>query len=104
MMARDGNGRFVAGSGTAGPGRKQGSKNKVPQGIKEAVLWVAERLNESPGKSLLDVADADPAWFWEKVYGKMLPKNVEMSGEIGIKALTDDQLRDLLAQLRKSQA
>lgn len=99
---RDKNGRFTGKK--PGPGRPKGCKNQVPQGIKESVLWVANRLNETSDKSLMAAAEKDPSWFWEKIYSKMLPKNVDITGEIGVKALTDEQLNELLAKLRSGQA
>lgn len=85
-MARDGNGRFVAGSGTAGPGRKQGSKNKLPSDLKGKVLAITNQL-EAEGKGLYDEASSDPKWFYENFLKVLLPKKVEaeVEGELILK-------------------
>lgn len=63
----------------AGPGRPKGSKNKLPRGLKEKVLAVAELLEEQ-GKSLEDEALKDPPWFYVNFIKPMLPKDVVVSG------------------------
>ena len=86
-MARDDKGRFLKGdSSIAGPGRKKGSKNKLPKGLREKVLAITEQL-EAEGKGLDDEARADPKWFYENFVKPLLPKKIEaeVEGELVLK-------------------
>jgi hypothetical protein len=60
-------------------GRKQGSRNKLTQGIKEAIEGAFTELG---GKDwLVKVAKSDPAVFCA-LLGKLLPKQLEHSGDL----------------------
>ena len=62
-------------------GRKQGSRNKVTQGLKEAI---EAAFTELGGKDwLVKLAKSDPAVFCA-LLGKLLPKQLEHSGELNI--------------------
>ena len=63
-------------------GRPKGSKNKLPRGLVEKVLHIAEKL-EREGKGLEDCARQDPGWFYKHFVVPLLPKNVEVTGADG---------------------
>jgi hypothetical protein len=69
-MVRDSKGRFIK-----GPGRKPGTKNKLPRALAAKVIHVCEEL-EKEGKSLLDEARKDPRWFYAIFIRTLLPKGI----------------------------
>lgn len=70
----------------AGKGRPKGALNKVPKQYKisarERVDEVDAELTEA-GQGLAVQAKLNPQWFYEKVWVKILPKPVEVSGSDG---------------------
>jgi hypothetical protein len=62
-------------------GRVKGSKNKLQRDSREHVLETAARL-ERDGLGLYEWAKNSPDEFW-KLYGKTLPRPVEVSGPDG---------------------
>ena len=63
------------------PGRPKGSKNKSPARIVDKIIEIDGQL-ELDGKGLLDCAKQNPKWFYEKIFVKILPKPVDISGDI----------------------
>jgi hypothetical protein len=64
-------------------GRTKGTPNKLPRDIKTRVLAIAEKLEEE-GKGLEDEARKDPNWFYTNFLKPMLPKDVSVSGDVGL--------------------
>lgn len=74
-------GKRRVGDGTPGPGRPKGSQNKVTKDLRQMVL---SALDQAGGELYLATqADENPAAFLALV-GKCLPKDVNLSGSIGI--------------------
>ena len=63
-----------------GPGRPKGSKNKSPARIVDKIIEIDEQL-ELEGNGLLDCARLNPKWFYEKIFIKVLPKNIDLGTE-----------------------
>jgi hypothetical protein len=67
-------------------GRKKGTLDVVPKAVKiqakDRVDLVDAELTAA-GNGLAVQAAANPQWFYEKIWVKILPKNVEMSGPDG---------------------
>ena len=76
----DSNGRFVKGSVPNPNGRPKGSKNKSPARIVDKIIEIDEQL-ELEGNGLLDCARLNPKWFYEKIFIKVLPKNIDLGTE-----------------------
>lgn len=72
------NGQFAKG---AKSGRPKGVKNKKPAILVDKILDIEEKLAKEK-KGLLDCARQDPKWFFEKLLAKILPKPVDVSGDI----------------------
>jgi hypothetical protein len=54
-------------------GRPKGSKNKISGDLRAQILAVANKLTTKK-KGLLQCAEQDPAWFFEKIYSKIIPR------------------------------
>lgn len=66
-----------------GPGRPKGSKDKLPKDLKLRILAIADKL-EAEGKGLEDEARKDPVWFYTNFLKPMLPKDVQVTGDMGL--------------------
>jgi hypothetical protein len=70
-------------------GRKKGGQNSVPKAVR---ISAKDRVDEvdfdltKKGQGLAVQAAADPKWFYEKIWPKILPKNVDVNldGELVI--------------------
>ena len=62
-------------------GREKGSKNKITKPVVQEILDVAKKL-EGDGVGLEACARANPEWFFTHIFKNVIPKNVELSGEI----------------------
>lgn len=73
-----------------GPGRPQGSKDKIARSVKDRIIAVWDSL-EAGGQSLEEVAKADPPWFYANFVKGMIPKEVEakVQGEMGVRFTTN---------------
>ena len=58
-------------------GRPKGTKNKTPALLVQKIVEIEGTLTLE-GKGLLDCARQDPAWFYEKILVKVLPKNIDL--------------------------
>ena len=67
-------------------GRPVGTKNKTPSQLVSKILDIEGTLSLE-GKGLLDCARQDPAWFFEKILAKVIPKNIDFS--LGGKELSE---------------
>ena len=65
-----------------GPGRPKGSKDKLSRNIRERVIQVWDKLEKTPGKSLLVLAKKDPVWFFNTFGKALIPK--EITGDISV--------------------
>lgn len=61
-------------------GRRKGSLNKTTQGVKQALEMAFEQMGGVP--TLLTWAKAEPTEFY-KLWGKLIPKDLELSGKGG---------------------
>ena len=67
-------------------GRHKGSKPAVPAAVR---ISAKDRVDEVDAEltaadmGLAVMAKANPAWFYEKIWVKILPKNMEVSGPGG---------------------
>ena len=68
------------------PGRPKGTKNKIPTDLKRLVMETYARL-EAENKGLYDEADKDPKWFLEHFIKPLLPKDTNMTVEMGQSAM-----------------
>jgi hypothetical protein len=82
-MEKDEKGKFKPGNG----GRPKGSKNKVPQTIKEMVLQTFNELQEDPKTSLLTWGKKNLTEFY-KISSKLIPH--EISGAVKMVKLGKD--------------
>jgi hypothetical protein len=80
LKKRKSNGQFIKGN-TEGKGRVKGSKNKFTQELVDLVFNIEKELAEKK-KGLKHCADQDPKWFYEKFLSKLLPKPIDVSGDI----------------------
>ena len=72
------------GKGKAGPGRPKGAVNKTTRIAKDAIAFAADKLGG--GERLVAWAKEDAkneSAFWTTIYPKLLPLQVEGSGENG---------------------
>ena len=71
-------------TGNAGKGRPKGSKNKTTVAVKEAIALAAEKLGGAD--RLVEWAKKDEKNerdFWVQIYPKLLPHQIEGTGESG---------------------
>lgn len=67
-------------------GRTKGAENKVPKAVKVNAKDRVEQVDAeltSLKVGLREQAIANPPWFYEKIWAKILPKGVEVSGPEG---------------------
>ena len=76
LNKRKSNGQFAKGHKPK-HGRPKGSKNKTPALLVQKIIEIEGTLTLE-GKGLLDCARQDPAWFYEKILAKVLPKNIDL--------------------------
>lgn len=79
-----GNPAWAAGGNGVGrckTGRPKGSRNRIHRDIITDIIDVKEKL-EAEGKSLYACSKADPVWFYENFYRALIPKNVQLSGDM----------------------
>ncbi len=69
--------------GKPGPGRKKGSKDKIPRSVKERVIFVWDQL-EKEGKGLKAYAEENPKDFYKYFIRSMLPKEIDVKGGLDI--------------------
>ena len=62
-------------------GRPKGSKDKIPQGLKEKILFIAEDLDKR-GIGLHDQAKEEPRWFFEHFLKGLIPKDIKLEHNI----------------------
>ena len=67
---------------SAGRGRRKGEVNKIPRLLKDYIIQAAESL-EKAGEGLSKWAKDNPGEFWTKVYVKVVPRPVELTGKDG---------------------
>ena len=69
--------------GNAGKGRKPGSKNKLPAGLKAMILGALEAAGGQD--YLLEQAKENPGAFMS-LLGKVLPSELALSGKVDLRA------------------
>jgi hypothetical protein len=62
-------------------GRPKGKPNKINGDLRKEILEVAKNL-KTKKKGLQQCAEKDPTWFFEKIFTKIIPKPVEVSGDV----------------------
>lgn len=62
---------------------KKGVKHKFPSALKDKVLHACAHL-EAQGKDLATEAEKNPPWFYENFVKPMLPKEINVLGEVGL--------------------
>lgn len=67
-------------------GKPKGTRNKISSEIRDYILQIDKNLRKK-GKGLQTCAVKDPHWFYEKIYVKIIPKPVDVSGEIDAKVI-----------------
>lgn len=67
-----------------GQGRKPGVQNKLTIDMKERINRVFVALQEKDDVSLQSQAEEDPKWFYQNIWVKMLPKELEHAGKDGL--------------------
>lgn len=77
-----------------GAGRPKGSKDKIPQKLKDRVLKVADHL-ERKGLGLDVEAEKDPKWFYQNFLKVMLPKEIDATIDTG------DTLTEIIRKIVK---
>lgn len=75
---RANNGQFLPGHGI---GRPKGSKNKAPAKLIDMIIEIAAEL-EKKKIGLKQCAEQNPAWFFERIFARILPKPIDVSGEL----------------------
>lgn len=82
-------------------GRPKGSKNKLPGQILSRVIDVWDKLEKTKGKSLLEIAKANPEWFYNVFISRMIPRSIDLNALLDIPALENiKELPDsMLAQI-----
>lgn len=78
-----GNPLWKKGVKNPGQGRPKGVKNKLTVDVVQNILNVAEHL-ASTGQSLQDRAKLNPDWYYEHFYKPLVPKNINLSGELNL--------------------
>jgi hypothetical protein len=63
-------------------GRPSGSKNKLSSDVIKKILDAAIHL-EGKGKGLREFAESNPEAFWTKIYTKLVPKDIQLTGKDG---------------------
>lgn len=74
-------------------GRQAGTPNKLTADIREAWLEAVAYANGTKGATLRDFARAHPEKFWPATL-QLLPKNVELSGKVGLIQLLAESHKD----------
>jgi hypothetical protein len=77
-------------------GSRKGIPNKTSKELKDMILGALDDVGGQ--KYLAQQAKENPGPFMTLV-GRVLPKNIDVTGEIGIKKLTDEQLEETIAKL-----
>jgi hypothetical protein len=72
---------FQKGNNANPNGRPKGSKNKVTTDIVQLILKVDQNLTKAK-KGLNVQAKADPSWFYEKIFAKVIPKDVNVNATV----------------------
>jgi hypothetical protein len=63
-------------------GRPKGTKNKLRGDLVQQILDIAESLAKEK-KGLKDCARQDPSWFYTNFLKGLIPKNIEVKGDMG---------------------
>ena len=96
MTGKDARGRFQTGS-NGGPGRPQGSKNKLSEKFLAALL---EDFEEHGASTIASVRDGDPAAY-VRIVASLVPKDFEVAVRpVSIERMSDDELMAIIAQDR----
>ncbi len=103
MPRNEGDHLFKPGQSGNPTGRPKGRKNTLPTLVVHKVLDVWTELEKKKGKSLLQIAEANPIWFYEKFVRYLLPKNIDLGIFIGehfdeedLSSLPDDVLLSIV--------
>jgi hypothetical protein len=75
-MNLNGNKAWVKGKSGNPRGRPKGSKNLYTKDLISQILKIEKKLPMQ--KKLLALAEDNPQWFYEKIWTRILPRNVEM--------------------------
>jgi hypothetical protein len=76
-----------------GPGRPKGLTNKATNEVKEVVLKTFKAMGGC--KAFKEWATKNPNLFYDKFYGKMLPKPIEGSLDLSVDANIDMAIRQI---------
>lgn len=92
---REGNLEWINGNSPKGPGRPKGKKNRLTNDVVQNILTVFDELQKVKGKSLLECATEDPAWFYSIFYRGLVPKNISLDFGEKTEALAEKLTRAL---------
>jgi hypothetical protein len=93
---------FVKGKSGNPKGKKKGTPTKKTQSVKEAFRLAFEGVGGV--RALVAWAKEEKTEFF-KIYSKLLPREVELSGELNLRTMDDDALDqkilDIVGTLKK---
>jgi hypothetical protein len=69
--------RFQKGQVANPAGRPRGARNKLPRGLAERIMQIADDL-EARGMGLPHIAARDPVWFFTTFVRPLIPKNAQL--------------------------
>ena len=77
-------------------GKKPGTPTKTTQSVKEAFRLAFDGVGGVP--ELIKWAKEERTEFF-KIYSKLLPKEVEVSGEVNLRMMDDDALNQKIVEM-----